>query len=85
MLKKIHEEGGILTAEDFSNYKPIIKPALKGTFKNRTVYTTHAPSSGPVLLHMLNLHEKFENTSDKGLTAHRVVEVMKCKSIFSRN
>jgi gamma-glutamyltranspeptidase/glutathione hydrolase/leukotriene-C4 hydrolase len=81
MLKKVHKTGGILTAEDFLNYRPLIRPALKGTFRNRTVYTSHAPSSGPVLLHMLNLHEKFESTSNKGLSVHRFVETMKCKFI----
>lgn len=80
MLQKIHKTGGILTADDFANYKPIVKAALKGNFKNRTVYTSHAPSSGPVLLHMLNLHEKFDNNADHGLNVHRFVETMKCKA-----
>ncbi|KIJ49346.1 hypothetical protein M422DRAFT_161129 [Sphaerobolus stellatus SS14] len=77
MLAKIRATGGILTAEDFANYKPIIQPALKGTFKNKTVYTSHAPTSGPALLHMLNLYEKFEAKGDKGLNLHRFVETMK--------
>jgi len=84
MLTKITATGGILTSKDFANYRPIIKPALKGTFKNRTVYTTHAPTSGPALLHMLNLIETFEDDTeiDAGLRLHRFVEIMKCEWDF---
>lgn len=80
LLNKIQATGGILTAEDFTSYIPLVKPALKGSFKNRTVYTSHAPTSGPALLHMLNLLERFETTdADEGLKLHRFVETLKCK------
>ncbi|KAF8586708.1 hypothetical protein K439DRAFT_1659522 [Ramaria rubella] len=73
LLKKIHETGGVLTANDFAQYTPKVTPALQGTYKNRRVYTTQAPSSGPVLLHMLNLLERFDDNDDggKSLKLHR--------------
>ncbi|KAF8586707.1 hypothetical protein K439DRAFT_1659521 [Ramaria rubella] len=77
LLKKIHENGGVLTADDFAGYTPKVTPALRGSYKNRSVYTTHAPSSGPVLLHMLNLLERFDDDVDKGLKLHRLVETIK--------
>ncbi|KAF8586715.1 gamma-glutamyltranspeptidase [Ramaria rubella] len=81
LLKKIHETGGVLTANDFAQYTPKVTPALQGSYKNRRVYTTQAPSSGPVLLHMLNLLERFDDNDDvgKGLKLHRFVETMKTK------
>jgi len=77
LLAKIHATGGILTAADFADYKPIVRPALKGSFKGRTVYTSHAPTSGPVLLHMLNLQERFSDTVDENLRLHRFIETLK--------
>ena len=81
LLEKVQLTGGILTASDFAAYEPIVMPALKGSYKNRTVYTSHAPTSGPVLLHMLNLLESFndEDDTNEGLRLHRFVETLKCE------
>ena len=85
LLKKIHLTGGIMTQEDFDSYQVKVQPALKGTYRGRTIYTTHAPTSGPVLLHMFNLLEMFDDFVEEGRTAvnvHRLVEIMKCKHIL---
>ncbi|KAF8491258.1 gamma-glutamyltranspeptidase [Gautieria morchelliformis] len=83
LIEKIHATGGILTAADFAGYTPLVKPALKGSYKNRTVYTSQAPTSGPVLLHMLNLLEKFDmNEANQGLRLHRFVEVLKLPTYY---
>ena len=76
-----------MTQADFDNYEVKVRPALKGTYHGRTIYTTHAPTSGPVLLHMFNLLEMYDNFVEEGRTAvnvHRLVEIMKCKSILFR-
>lgn len=81
LLKKIRETGGIMTQEDFDNYEVKVQPALKGSYRGRTIYTTHAPTSGPVLLHMLNLAEMYDDFVEDGITPlnmHRMVEIMKC-------
>lgn len=80
LLKKIQETGGIMQQEDFDNYAVHVQPALKGMYRGRTIYTTHAPTSGPVLLHMFNLAEMFEDFVEEGrtpLNVHRMVEIMK--------
>lgn len=72
-----------MTNADLERYEAIVYPALMQTYRgNRRVYTTGAPTSGPVLLHMLNLLEKYdlEREGRTGLNMHRFVEVMKCKN-----
>jgi len=54
-----------------------LEPALEGMYRGRRVLTSNAPSSGPVLLHMLNIIEHFDFTDFNGLNAHRMVEAMK--------
>ncbi|KZT10634.1 gamma-glutamyltranspeptidase [Laetiporus sulphureus 93-53] len=79
-IEKVRATGGILTHKDLENYQVHVKPALQGTYRGRKVYTTDAPTSGPVLLHMLNLMEHYKDLIDEGRTAlntHRYVEAMK--------
>lgn len=48
------------------------------------MYTTHAPTSGPALLHMLNLLERYDGFVSEGKTdigVHRFVEAMKCEQL----
>lgn len=71
-----------MTQADLDNYEVKLQPALEGTYRGRKVYTTHAPTSGPALLHMLNLLERFDDFVGDGRTAlnvHRIVEIMKCE------
>lgn len=71
-----------MTHEDLESYKVHVRPALQGTYRGRKVFTPHAPTSGPVLLHMLNLMEHYEDLLDgqTPLNSHRLVEAMKCES-----
>ncbi|CAE6452411.1 unnamed protein product [Rhizoctonia solani] len=87
LISKIQATGGIMTLQDLESYKIIQRPALKSTYQGRHVYTTHAPSSGPVLIHVLNALERFgsgPNVHDQvamkkegGLWWHRVTEALK--------
>ena len=79
-MNKILETGGILSNEDLENYSVIVQPALQGTYLSRKVYTTGAPTSGPVLLHMLNIMEHYDLSTEgmSGLNVHRLVEAIKC-------
>ncbi|KAG8777938.1 hypothetical protein FRC12_000112 [Ceratobasidium sp. 428] len=87
MINKIQQTGGIMTEEDLASYEVVQRPALEGTYRGRRVYTTHAPSSGPVLLHVLNaldrfgagpnIHDKVAMKQEGGLWWHRVVEALK--------
>lgn len=79
-MNKVRETGGIFTREDLQNYSVIVQPALQGTYLSKKVYTTHAPTSGPVLLHMLNIMEHYDLSGEgmTGLNVHRLVEAIKC-------
>jgi gamma-glutamyltranspeptidase / glutathione hydrolase / leukotriene-C4 hydrolase len=72
-----------MTLEDLQGYTPIVRTALQGTYHGKKVYTTYAPTSGPVVLHMLNLLERYDLASkatktQAELNIHRVVESLKC-------
>jgi gamma-glutamyltranspeptidase/glutathione hydrolase/leukotriene-C4 hydrolase len=84
IISKIRAEGGIVTHDDLVNYEVKVSRALEGTYRGRKVYTTHAPSSGPVLLHMLNLMEKYDLPAEgrTDVNVHRLVEATKCKHIL---
>lgn len=80
IVNKVREKGGIITHEDLQNYSAIVQPALQSTYLSRKVYTMHAPTSGPVLLHMLNIMEHYDLSGEgmTGLNVHRLVEAIKC-------
>jgi gamma-glutamyltranspeptidase / glutathione hydrolase / leukotriene-C4 hydrolase len=86
ILSKIHATGGIMTQRDLELYTPIVQPALEGTYHGRDgtlprrIYTTPAPTSGPVVLHILNLLEGYNLIEDgpTPLNIHRIVESLKC-------
>ncbi|RPD59787.1 gamma-glutamyltranspeptidase [Lentinus tigrinus ALCF2SS1-6] len=80
IVEKIKATGGILSHEDLENYQVIVQPALQGSYRGRKIYTPHAPTSGPVLLHMLNLIEHYPDLIQDGstlLNIHRSIEAMK--------
>jgi gamma-glutamyltranspeptidase/glutathione hydrolase/leukotriene-C4 hydrolase len=81
IVKTVRAAGGILTEEDLASYKARVEPAIKGTYRNRTLYTSGAPSSGPVLIGLLNTLEPIETFVEEGRTGlnmHRFVEALKC-------
>ena len=69
-----------MTRSDFEGYSVKVDRALVGSYRGRKVYVPHAPTSGPVLLHMLNLLERYDLSGEgrTGLNTHRLVEVMRC-------
>ncbi|KAH0835459.1 gamma-glutamyltranspeptidase [Lanmaoa asiatica] len=85
IIRKVRETGGILTHADLKKYRRTavkVERALEGTYHDKKVYTSSAPTSGPVLLHMLNLLERFDLIREgrTPLNVHRMVEAMKCKT-----
>ncbi|KAH9895138.1 gamma-glutamyltranspeptidase [Cubamyces lactineus] len=80
IVAKVKETGGILSHQDLEDYQVQVNRALQGTYRGRKVYTPHAPTSGPVLIHMLNLMEHYDNLQEEGrslLNVHRFIEAMK--------
>jgi gamma-glutamyltranspeptidase/glutathione hydrolase/leukotriene-C4 hydrolase len=81
IINTIRAEGGIMNNEDLANYEVKVSRALEGTYRGQKIYTTHAPTSGPVLLHMLNLMEKYDLPAEgrTDVNVHRLIEATKCE------
>lgn len=80
-IDTIRRNGGIMTLDDLRDYEAVVQPAVKGTYRGRTLYTTHAPSGGPILLFLLNVLEQYA-LPEQGrtpLNIHRFVEALKCE------
>ncbi|KAI7831630.1 gamma-glutamyltranspeptidase [Gamsiella multidivaricata] len=80
MVDYIQKNGGILTIKDMEAYKPLIKKPMVGYYQGRKVYTTPAPTSGPILLSILNILERYElgrYKENANIEVHRLVEAMK--------
>ncbi|GAA5802540.1 hypothetical protein HPULCUR_008008 [Helicostylum pulchrum] len=71
--------GGILTLEDFSNYSAIHRPVISTDYHKHKVFTTSAPTSGPIILNVLNLIEpyNFSKSGPTSLNYHRFIEALK--------
>lgn len=77
LLKDIEGFGGIITAEDFADYKVTWGEPIESRMKNgEKLYTTPLPGSGPILVFIMNLLKEFDLKNDS-LTWHRVVEAFK--------
>jgi gamma-glutamyltranspeptidase/glutathione hydrolase/leukotriene-C4 hydrolase len=79
LVNTIQSAGGIITLQDFKNYRPVIRRTMSTYYKGRKVTTCSAPTSGPVLLSVLNLVERFQLQVEGliGLNVHRLVEAFK--------
>ncbi|CAO3569105.1 unnamed protein product [Mortierella alpina] len=80
MVDHIQTNGGILTMNDMKGYKPLIKEPMVGYYQGRKIYTTPAPTSGPILISLLNILERYDLGREKenaNVEAHRLVEAMK--------
>lgn len=74
------KNGGIITLEDLKNYKALIRPVISTNYHNSKIFTASAPTSGPVLLNILNLIEPYNFAQDGGrniLNMHRLIEAFK--------
>jgi len=83
MVDHIQKNGGILTMKDMKGYEPLLKEPMVGYYQGRKIYTTPAPTSGPVLISILNILERYDLGRVKqnaNIEVHRLVEAMKCKS-----
>ncbi|KIY35507.1 gamma-glutamyltransferase [Cryptococcus gattii E566] len=80
-IKTIAKAGGVMTLDDLKSFKALSYPAIHSTFMDKEIYTTSAPSSGGILLGLLNILEPLNITSDGGLknplNVHRFLEALK--------
>ncbi|KAJ2758566.1 hypothetical protein IWQ57_006792, partial [Coemansia nantahalensis] len=79
MATAIQDNGGILTVDDFAAYKPVDREPVEGFYHGRRVLTGSPPTSGSIVLNMLNVLEGFTLAAEgpSALNYHRLVEAMK--------
>ncbi|KAI8455509.1 nucleophile aminohydrolase [Phakopsora pachyrhizi] len=79
LVETINGDGGDVSIKGFSEYWPIVKRALKSNYLNQTFYTTHVPSSGPLLIYLLNILKNYQmtGTNQSPLSKHWFLEALK--------
>lgn len=59
LVSEIKELGGLITTEDFMDYKVRWEDSISTTFNNNTIHTVPLPASGSVLILILNVLNGF--------------------------
>ena len=81
IVAALAQHGGIMTAEDFRAYRPVIRDVARGSYKGYAIASMPPPSSGGVhLVQMLNLLEPLDlgrRGHNSAETIHLMVEAMK--------
>ncbi len=81
IVADMKSNGGLITLEDLTSYKPVIRKPVHGTYRGYDIYSMPPPSSGGIhLIQMLNILESypvssFGHNTDK--TIHLMTECMK--------
>jgi gamma-glutamyltranspeptidase/glutathione hydrolase len=81
LIEAIRADGGIMTLEDLKTYRPVIRTAVRGTYRGHDIISMPLPSSGGVVLvEMLNILEGYKLTemgANSADTLHVMIEAMK--------
>lgn len=85
IVKEIQDRGGIITKDDLAKYEIDYDEALNVTLNDSlTAFTTQAPSSGPILIFILNILRGYKvnindlkDTKTASLFYHRLIEAFK--------
>ncbi|KAL5035531.1 hypothetical protein BDV3_005431 [Batrachochytrium dendrobatidis] len=77
LVATVQRNGGIITLNDMAAYRPVQSRALEGTFRGRRVITTPPPTSGPVMLSILNILEGYDFSSASPRNYHTMMEAFK--------
>lgn len=79
LVQTIQSSGGIMTLDDFKSYQPVVRETVSTYYNGRKITTCSEPTSGPALLSILNLIERFQFKAEgfTGKSVHRLVEAFK--------
>lgn len=79
LLAQMAAEGGLITGKDLQAYRPVVRKALRGTYRGHEVLTVPPPSGGGVaLLAMLNMLQRDDLTAlPQADRLHLEAEVMR--------
>lgn len=77
----MNENDGLITADDLSSYKPVIRKPIYGTYRGYEIYSMPPPSSGGIhLIQILNMLEHFDISNighNNSRSVHIIAEAMK--------
>src|SRR4051812_34433843 len=75
----VQAAGGIMTAQDLRDYRPILRRPVRGTYRgNRIISMPPSSSGGVVLIEMLNVLEGYNlGALDDAARDHLLIEAMK--------
>ncbi|KAG9124169.1 hypothetical protein FRC07_012594 [Ceratobasidium sp. 392] len=78
-IAKAQANGGIITLNDLKKYKAIIRKPVQIKYRNFTLTSCPAPSSGIIALSAMNILENFDisNSSNVNVTTHLLDEAIK--------
>ncbi|KAJ1968390.1 hypothetical protein IWQ62_001279 [Dispira parvispora] len=81
MAETAQARGGIVTRQDFADYRAILRPSLHSEYRGYHVHTAPPPTSGSILAMILNTLEGFPLEEDcasyRWVNYHRFVESLK--------
>lgn len=76
IVKDMAVNGGIITKEDLTRYKPIWRDAVHGTYRGYDIYSMSPPSSGGThIIQMLNIMEGY-NLKEMGYNSSATIHVL---------
>ena len=85
LVEEMKRGDGLISLEDLSQYKSVVRPAMKGTFRGYTVLGAPPPSSGGTcIIEALNILENFNMRGRDRYNAeniHLIAET--CKRVFA--
>ncbi|MEW6453175.1 MAG: gamma-glutamyltransferase [Pseudomonadota bacterium] len=74
----VQKAGGLMTAEDLKNYKPVEREVVRGTYRGYDIVSMPPPSAGGILLiQMLNMLEAYQLKANDPASLHLMIEAMK--------
>ncbi|NWY36820.1 GGT7 hydrolase, partial [Sylvia atricapilla] len=87
MISEVHNYGGVLVEEDFSNYSATVEEPVHTIYRGHLVFTPPAPHAGPALITALNILEGFNITrqGSRGNVLHWMTETLKIALSLASN
>lgn len=79
IVNEVQKSGGILTLDDMSKYEALVREPLVGWYKGKKVITTPAPTSGPIMMLILNIIEGFDEENIAKVEDFYCAETSDCK------
>jgi len=78
IVAAVRAAGGVMTGDDLRNYRAVVRPAMRGTYRGHAIVSMPPPSSGgTMLIEMLNILEGYDIGSKGADAAHLMIEAAK--------